>query len=80
MSLLMILDSSVRKNTNFFVLDATAERHSRRGADIKPHLYDIWIDALVETVRNCDDEFTAETATLWRRALEPAVDYLVERY
>ena len=41
-------------------LTARAETHSRANLDIKPELYGLWLDAVVETVRECDPEWTTE--------------------
>ncbi len=37
-----------------------AARHSRNHLDIRPGLYDSWLDCLVEAVRKHDGEFSLE--------------------
>ena len=55
-------------------------RHSRRGVDIAPHLYELWLDALCEAVEEHDPEFTAELGKQWREAMRPGIELIVARY
>ena len=61
-------------------LDQLAERHSRRGVDIPAHLYQLWLEALCETVEQCDPEFTPEIADYWRAAMQPGIELLISKY
>lgn len=57
-----------------------AERHSRRGVDIPPHMYDLWLDALCEAVAEHDPEYTRELGDLWRASMRAGIDLLVSKY
>jgi len=61
-------------------LERLAERHSRRGVDISPHLYELWLDALCEAVEKHDPEFTADLGNQWREAMRAGIELLVARY
>lgn len=61
-------------------LEQLAERHSRRGVDIAPHLYDLWLDALCETVEQHDPEFKPQLAQEWRAAMRAGIDLLIAGY
>ena len=61
-------------------LPALAARHSRQGMDIRPGLYDLWIDCLVETARKYDAQFDAGAESAWRETLDFGIDYLRQRY
>jgi len=61
-------------------LERLAERHSCRGLDIGPHLYELWLDALCEAVEKQDPKFTPELREQWRAAMRPGIDLLVSRY
>lgn len=39
------------------------------GYNIPAHLYDIWLDALIDAVRRCDLSFDQRTEEVWRRVL-----------
>ena len=61
-------------------LERLARRHSRAELDIKPELYDLWLDRLVQAVREVDPLFDAETETAWRRVLQPGIEFMKSRY
>jgi hypothetical protein len=61
-------------------LERLAERHSRRGVDIAPHLYELWLDALCEAVEQHDPDFTADLSKQWREAMRPGIELIVAGY
>jgi hemoglobin-like flavoprotein len=61
-------------------LERLAKRHSRADLDIKPELYDLWLDRLVRAVRESDPMFDAQTEAAWRRVLQPGIDFMKSKY
>ena len=61
-------------------LPALAVKHSRHGLDIRPGLYDVWIECLVETARAHDPQFGPEVERAWRETLAFGADYLRQRH
>ncbi len=61
-------------------LDRIAARHGREDLDIRPELYELWIDALVATARELDSEFDDETEAVWREMLRPGIEIMRARY
>ena len=61
-------------------LPRLTERHSRRDLDIRPELYDLWAQCLVETARAHDPEWTVDVAAAWRDTLAFGVEYMRQRY
>jgi hemoglobin-like flavoprotein len=57
-----------------------AESHSRAKLDIKPELYDVWLDSLMETVKQFDSEFSDEIELAWRLVLTPGITYMKFKY
>lgn len=57
-----------------------ARIHNRTGADIPPHLYDLWLDSLLETVSKYDPDYSPAVEAAWREALLPAIDYMKQRH
>jgi hemoglobin-like flavoprotein len=61
-------------------LPRLAERHSRRDLDIRPELYDLWAQCLVETVRATDPLCSDEVAAAWRETLAFGVEQMRRGY
>jgi hemoglobin-like flavoprotein len=61
-------------------LPRLAERHSRRDLDIRPELYDLWAQCLVETAREHDPQWTAEVEAAWRETLAVGIEYMRRGY
>jgi hemoglobin-like flavoprotein len=57
-----------------------AEVHSQRGQDIPAPLYELWLDALIATVRERDSEFDEQVELAWRLTLAPGIAYLTFGY
>ena len=62
------------------ILARVAERHSRRDLGVDPSLYAPSIDALIETVRHCDPDFTPAVEDAWRRTVRRGVEYMQAKY
>ncbi len=48
-------------------LDRIALRHSKSQLDIAPHLYWTWRDCLIQSVRECDPEFSLDVEKAWTK-------------
>jgi hemoglobin-like flavoprotein len=57
-----------------------AERHSKRGTDITPRLYQIWLTCLIETARQFDPKFDDDVATAWRAVFSKGIEFMASRY
>lgn len=79
-SLLMMLLVNQNEPGAIQELERLGERHSRRGVNIPPHLYDLWLDALCEAVEKHDPEFKPALVEKWRAAMRPGIKMIVSRY
>ena len=61
-------------------LPRIAARHSRQDLDIRPGLYDVFLECLVETVRTHDAQFTSDVEAAWRETMRFGIDYMRARY
>ncbi|MCH8552521.1 MAG: globin [Natronospirillum sp.] len=57
-----------------------AKSHSRTGHDIDPAWYDLWLDALIATIRYHDPEYSDEVAHAWRTAIMPGIEIIRSGY
>jgi len=61
-------------------ISRVASAHASSRADVPAHLYEMWLDSLVATVREFDPLFNAEIEAAWRAALAPSIDYMQRHY
>jgi hemoglobin-like flavoprotein len=61
-------------------LPRIAARHSRSDRDIRPELYGLWLECLIEAVRGHDPQFSAELEAAWRETLAFGIEYMRARY
>jgi hemoglobin-like flavoprotein len=62
------------------ILSRVAERHSRRDLAIDPAFYPLFIDSLIDTVKQYDYEFTPTVEGAWRTAVVTGVEYMQSKY
>lgn len=58
------------------VLRRIAYLHSARELNIKPYLYDLWLECLADTVKDYDPEFCDDVELAWRLVLSPGITYM----
>ena len=63
------------KNTNHFMEDI-ALSHDQDHLDINPELYDLWLDALLQTVAEMDVQAREGTELAWKIVMMPGILYL----
>lgn len=57
-----------------------AETHSRDQLDIRPELYDYWLDAIIATAEQFDPKWEPAIESAWRRILGHVVKHMSRRY
>jgi hemoglobin-like flavoprotein len=61
-------------------LEDVAVRHGAGRLAIGAHLYDLWLDSLLETVRACDPECFPEVEAAWEEVMMVGIHYLCANY
>ncbi|HEX9186526.1 MAG TPA: globin [Vicinamibacteria bacterium] len=61
-------------------LPRLAERHSRRGLDVPPALYDEWLECLLLAAWKHDPQFSPAIEAAWRETLAVGIEYLRSQY
>jgi len=59
---------------------ALGERHGRTGLDIRPALYDLWLEALIDTARHFDAQFDRAVELSWRVSMAPGITCMKQLY
>jgi hemoglobin-like flavoprotein len=61
-------------------LELRAVRHNRKHLDINPWMYQVWLECLIETIREFDPEIDSATESAWRRIMQQGIDFMIARY
>ncbi len=68
------------KSADYSILAALARRHARNDKNIPPHHYALWVDSLMFVAKKCDWAFDDQTEAIWRKAMQPGIDYIASFY
>ena len=74
-SLTELKEFSTSLQSNNYIV-TLARVHGIRGRDVSAESYDIWLDALVATVREDDPECGLQTELAWRLVLAPGIEFM----
>jgi hemoglobin-like flavoprotein len=55
-------------------------RHDTDHLNVKPELYRFWIDSLMKTVKEFDQNYTPELDKKWRTILETGIQQFKDKY
>jgi hemoglobin-like flavoprotein len=61
-------------------LGDVATKHNASHLNIGAELYDLWLDSLLETVKECDPEHDPEVSKAWEDVMMVGIHYLTVRY
>jgi hemoglobin-like flavoprotein len=61
-------------------LRALGNSHSREGFDIRPELYDLWTQSLLETIGRHDQQFAEPLRRDWREVLNKGIEVIKSHY
>lgn len=61
-------------------LERIARRHSRSELDIRPELYDLWLDCLIQAVKESDPFFSMEIERVWQTIMRQGIEFMKSRY
>ncbi len=61
-------------------LEEIGRTHSAEEMDVRPELYDIWLDAWIATMRDLDPEWNSSLESQWRSELQRAIEVIKAEY
>lgn len=61
-------------------LRARAETHARGRLDIRPPLYELWLESAVASAAEADPDWSPDVETAWRSVLGAAIRHMSSRY
>ncbi len=74
-----LLSFYASSNADYY-LDRVAISHSRHYYDIRPPLYDLWLETLIATLWRFDVHCDAATELAWRLVMAPGIVYMKFHY
>ena len=79
-SLLMLIRLGQGRPETREAMEKLGELHSSRDRNIRPELYDLWLDSLCECVKQYDPEYTSELEQKWRDTMKMGIDLMISMY
>ena len=79
-SLRLIAGATVGDTESLHELRERAETHDRYHLNIRPELYDLWREALIDTAKEFDPNWDTEIHSAWKTILGHAVAHMVRHY
>jgi len=77
--LMLLVASDEEKGPEHYLRDL-AELHSSRERNIGAEFYDLWLDSLLTTVRECDSQYSPEVEHAWEKVMMIGIRYLLSHY
>ena len=62
------------------LLNRVGHSHSRSQLDIKPELYELWLESLCQTVKRMDPKWTPELEQAWCDQMRKGIDLITSLY
>lgn len=54
--------------------------HDKDHLDIKPALYDLWLETLIQTIEAYDEDFNSNVELAWRLIMTPGITYMKHKH
>ena len=58
----------------------TAQNHDHEHLDIKPQMYSLWLDSMLQAVKLTDPKYNDNIEPAWRESLQPGINYMIKNY
>lgn len=68
--------SFVTSNEASEEINRIAISHGKDDLNITTEFYDIWLECLIDTVRELDPEFNSQVEKAWRAIMSPGLEYM----
>lgn len=82
-----MLRQSLAYLPNMFVMNkipdhlvSIGQKHDRSHADIPPHLYGLWLESLIETVKEFDPRYDDDIELAWRLVCSQGIAFMTFMY
>ena len=76
----MLITRDVEEARSREALERIGKSHSREELNIRPDLYEVWLDSLCTTVEEMDPEWSDELGLEWRERMRPGIQLITSVY
>jgi hemoglobin-like flavoprotein len=76
----LLLSFPAQPATEPTILRRVADRHKAADLDVPPDWYPDFVDALIQTVSEHDDQYSDDIAAAWRTTVAPGIEYMKAQY
>ncbi len=80
MSVRMMVRLGAGEDGTKLAINKLGESHSRRHHNVRPELYELWLDALCESIAEYDPEYTPELEQKWRDTMKAGIEMMISKY
>src|SRR5262249_4654530 len=75
-SLYMMVFAAEGKPEGFVHMERIAKQHGKQDLDVKPEMYDLWMNSLIQAVKEFDRGFNADTEQAWKHMLGQGIEFM----
>ena len=76
----MLLHARADSTSSDPYLVEVAQRHDHTHLNIGAELYDLWLDSLLATVKECDPNCTPNVLAAWEQAMTLGIQFFLSHY
>ncbi len=76
----MMVSRDVNEPKAVEALERIGHSHSKANLDVRPELYELWLDSLCATVKKLDPNWTDELEADWREQMSPGISLITSLY
>ncbi len=80
LSVRMLIRIGLGEEGTMVAINKLGESHSRKQHNIRPELYELWLDALCESVAKHDPEYSPELEQKWRDTMHAGIELITSKY
>ncbi len=80
MSVRMLVRLGLGEDGTKLAINKLGESHSRRQHNIRPELYELWLDALCESIKQHDPQHTPQLEQQWQDTMHAGIEMMVSMY
>ena len=62
------------------IIEKVGETHASHALDIRPELYELWLNSLCEAVQRHDPAYHADLEAAWRESMQEGIQLVTTHY